>query len=86
MPGVSIGPEAIERELRARVGVEGLASRREPLRAHDATEAQGLRAMPDAVVLPADTGEVAAVVRWCHEHDVPIVPRANCVTPSTRRD
>jgi glycolate oxidase len=30
---------------------------------------------PDAVVLPANTGEVAAVVRLCAEHRVPIVPR-----------
>jgi glycolate oxidase subunit GlcD len=29
----------------------------------------------DAVVRPADAGEVAAVVAWCYEHDVPIVPR-----------
>lgn len=29
---------------------------------------------PDAVVAPADTDEVAAVVRWAHEHDVAVVP------------
>lgn len=28
-----------------------------------------------AVVRPANTQEVAAVVRYCHEHDVPIVPQ-----------
>jgi glycolate oxidase len=32
-------------------------------------------AMPDAVVLPETTGDVAAVARFCHEHAVPIVPR-----------
>ncbi len=32
-------------------------------------------AMPDAVVLPHDTGDVAKVVRFCAEHGVPIVPR-----------
>ena len=32
-------------------------------------------ATPDAVVLPDDTGDVAALARFCHEHGVPIVPR-----------
>ncbi len=32
-------------------------------------------ATPDAVVLPSDTSDVAAVARFCHEHHVPIVPR-----------
>ena len=32
-------------------------------------------ATPDAVVLPDDTADVAAVARFCHEHGVPIVPR-----------
>ncbi len=31
--------------------------------------------LPLAVVFPADTGQVAAVVRVCAEHGVPIVPR-----------
>src|SRR5881296_3102866 len=32
-------------------------------------------ATPDAVVLPDDTADVAALARFCHEHGVPIVPR-----------
>jgi glycolate oxidase len=32
-------------------------------------------ATPDAVVLPNDTADVAALARFCHEHSVPIVPR-----------
>ena len=32
-------------------------------------------ATPDAVVLPNDTADVAKLARFCHEHDVPIVPR-----------
>ena len=32
-------------------------------------------ATPDAVVLPNDTSDVARLARFCHEHDVPIVPR-----------
>lgn len=30
---------------------------------------------PRAVVFPANTGEVAAVLRWAHERRVPVVPR-----------
>jgi glycolate oxidase len=46
----------------------------------DAVQPYGVDALkrghpPDAVVLPADTGEVAAVVRACVEHDTPFVPR-----------
>jgi FAD/FMN-containing dehydrogenase len=28
-----------------------------------------------AVVLPSSTEEVAAVMKWCHDHDVPVVPQ-----------
>ncbi len=41
----------------------------------DATEARGLRGRAEAVVRPANASQVAAVVAWCEEHDVPIVPR-----------
>jgi glycolate oxidase subunit GlcD len=42
---------------------------------HDETEGRGVHGRADAVVLPASTEEVAAVVGWCYEHDVAIVPR-----------
>src|SRR4051812_36117108 len=41
----------------------------------DASRAQGLRGRADAVVLPGSAEEVAAVVAWCYEHDVAVVPR-----------
>ena len=41
----------------------------------DATEHRGIRGSADAVVLPATAEEVARVVSWCYEHEVPIVPR-----------
>lgn len=41
----------------------------------DATEARGTRGHADAVAVPRTPDEVAAVVRWCYDHDVPIVPR-----------
>ncbi len=41
----------------------------------DATEARGLHGRADAVALPRTTEEAAALVAWCYERDVPIVPR-----------
>jgi glycolate oxidase subunit GlcD len=68
-------PALLERELRPLVGDAGLGAAADARFGHDATELQGLSGTPDAVVLPADTAAVAAVVRWCYEHDVAIVPR-----------
>jgi glycolate oxidase subunit GlcD len=41
----------------------------------DATEHRGIKGSADAVALPATTEEVARVVAWCYEREVPIVPR-----------
>jgi glycolate oxidase len=40
-----------------------------------ASDALGIGAPPDLVVLPATTEEVSAVARLCHEHRVPLVVR-----------
>jgi glycolate oxidase subunit GlcD len=67
--------DVLARELQALVGDEGVGDADDARFARDATESQGLAGQPDAVVLPASTNEVAAVVRWCYAHDVAIVPR-----------
>jgi glycolate oxidase subunit GlcD len=41
----------------------------------DETEGRGVRGRADAVVLPSSADEVARVLAWCYEHDVPLVPR-----------
>ena len=41
----------------------------------DGTRWTGLRGAADLVVAPADAREVAAVVAWCYEHDVPMTLR-----------
>jgi len=41
----------------------------------DASVASGVRGRADLVVRPGTAQETEAVVRWCYEHDVPIVPR-----------
>jgi len=66
---------ALTDELRALVGDAGVGDAEDRRWARDATEAQGLSGRPDAVVLPAGTEEVRAVLAWCCAHDVPIVPR-----------
>jgi FAD/FMN-containing dehydrogenase len=41
----------------------------------DSTGPMGLRGTPDAVVMPGDAEAVRAVVAWCYEQGVVIVPR-----------
>jgi glycolate oxidase subunit GlcD len=36
---------------------------------------RGLRGRADAICFPSSTEEVARIVAWCYEHDVPITPR-----------
>ena len=42
---------------------------------NDSTEVRGLHGRADAVVVPGSPEEVAAVLAWCYEHDVPLVAR-----------
>ncbi len=62
-------------ELRELVGDAGLGDPADRCWWQDATESQGLSGRPDAVVLPASTEEVRAVVGWCCAHEVAVVPR-----------
>src|ERR671937_2005463 len=64
---------SIERELRAAVAAEVVAPSAQYLA--DQTEGRGVHGRADAVVLPETADEVAAVVAWCYERGVPIVPR-----------
>jgi glycolate oxidase subunit GlcD len=41
----------------------------------DATEWRAIRGRADAIALPATAPDAAGVLRWCYEHDVPLVPR-----------
>ncbi len=42
---------------------------------HDAGRRRGVDSRAELAVLPGSAEEVAAVVAWCYEQDVPIVPR-----------
>jgi glycolate oxidase subunit GlcD len=62
---------SLEQELRADFGEAVLAG----TPAEYLTDVTRLPGCADAVVLPASAEEVAAVLSWCYERDVPIVPR-----------
>jgi glycolate dehydrogenase FAD-linked subunit len=64
---------SIERDLRAAVTAEIVAPSAQYVT--DMTEGRGVRGRADAVALPRDADEVAAVVAWCYDHGVPVVPR-----------
>jgi glycolate oxidase subunit GlcD len=63
-------------ELSRLVGAEHvLARERMSPYNHDSTGRRGVEGRADAVVLPGNAEEVAAVLEWCYAHDVPMVAR-----------
>lgn len=56
---------------------EGLISDEAERRAYECDALTVYRCVPMAVVLPASTDEVAAIMRICHEEGVPVVPRGS---------
>jgi FAD/FMN-containing dehydrogenase len=72
--GPDVGLGTLEAALRARFGdmvVNGVPA----TYLADATEARGLFGGADAVVCPTTAQDAAALVAWCYEREVPIVPR-----------
>ena len=66
---------ALRHELAAIVGEEFAHAGDDARYLADQTAFSAIRGAADAIVLPADAVQVAAVVAWCHEHGVPVVPR-----------
>ncbi len=62
-------------ELAALVGTENVLPGSSAPYLTDQTESRNLRGRADAVVLPASTEEVAAILAWCYEHGTAVVPR-----------
>ena len=62
-------------ELRAAVGADGLITGASQLQTYECDGLTNFRAMPGAVVLPKNAGEVQAVVRICAQNRVPFVSR-----------
>jgi FAD/FMN-containing dehydrogenase len=72
---LSLAEASLARDLRSALGADVVAAGVAAPYLEDATEARGLHGRADAVALPRDTEEVARVVEWCYERDVPVVPR-----------
>jgi glycolate oxidase len=68
--------DRLAQTFREIVGDDGVISSPDELRVYECDAlTTHHRAMPDLVVLPGGTDQVAAVVRRCANEDVPIVPR-----------
>ena len=66
---------AIERDLAGLVGDGQVLPGTTAAYLADATETRGVRGHADAVALPRSAEEVAAVVAWCAERGIAVVPR-----------
>ncbi len=71
---LSLKAELVRRLVRA-LPAETVIHAPEELRAYECDALTAYACPPLAVVLPRSTEEVAACLRLCHEHRVPVVPR-----------
>ena len=62
-------------DLARAVGADQVITDPAALRTYESDALTGYRAIPQAVVLPASTAEVAAVVAVCAAHGIPFVAR-----------
>ncbi len=69
------GTNTLNQRLSELLGAESVVDGSLAVYATDATEHEGLRGRPDAVVLPDGVEAVAALVRWAYAEDVALVPR-----------
>jgi glycolate oxidase len=67
----------ILQEFRAIVGTRGLISSPEELHTYECDGLTNFRVMPLAVLLPAETQQVQAIVRICHRERIPFVARGS---------
>jgi FAD/FMN-containing dehydrogenase len=73
----SVGNLSLQRDLARVVGSASVLDEQHSRPyTHDASIQRGLRGTPDAVVCPDDAPAVAAVMRWCYDNGVAVVPRA----------
>src|SRR5262249_35401844 len=62
-------------DLRAIVPGEGVIFAERVMRPYESDGLTAYRQLPMVVVLPETTGQVAAVLRYCHDNRVRVVPR-----------
>src|SRR5437870_4818113 len=65
----------IAEALRQFVPGEGVIETPVEMRAYESDALTAYRQMPLVVVLPETTAQVSAILKWCHAHDVKVVPR-----------
>lgn len=68
-------PHSLVRALRRIVGAENLITLPSELIVYECDGYTLEKEMPPAVVFPGSTADVAAVIRACREHGVPVLPR-----------
>ena len=73
--GVIDRRDEICRTLRQFVPADCVIDSRESMRAYDADGLSAYRQLPLAVVLPETVEQIAAVMKWCHQQGIKIVPR-----------
>jgi glycolate oxidase subunit GlcD len=71
----AVDSAALERDLRRVLDPSAVLPGTTAGYGTDATEGRGVGGRPDVVVLPSSAAEVAAVVAYCYENDVAMVPR-----------
>src|SRR5205809_4818573 len=67
--------DAIVAALRAIVPGEGVIAGEREMRPYESDGLTAYRALPMVVVLPETTEQVAQVLRYCHQHNIKVVPR-----------
>src|SRR5437868_10266736 len=67
----------IVRDLAAIVPGEGVIATEREMRPYESDGLTAYRQLPFVVVLPSTTGQVARVLRYCHEHGIRVVPRGS---------
>jgi len=68
-------PSPLVQELRARLGAQQVLSSPSELIVYECDGFTIEKSVPEAVVFPCSTDEVAEVIKICSHHDVPVVPR-----------
>ncbi|MFV2091761.1 MAG: FAD-linked oxidase C-terminal domain-containing protein [Hyphomicrobiales bacterium] len=67
--------QAIATALRSIVGDEAVIDSLEELRVFESDGLTAYRQLPLLVVLPQTTGQVSKVLKYCHKHQINVVPR-----------
>jgi len=73
--GVIARRDEIAAALGALIGADAVIDDRDALRAYECDGLTAYQALPMLVVLPETTAQVSAILRYCHDNRVKVVPR-----------